>query len=243
MTRVESERAIALLKDALARFEALGDVLGAGTCLTDLGINALNQGDAAVAASHFERGLADALEHRATDADRAIGLSNLAGAYFHLGQLDAAQELATEALALAETAGRSYNKAAALGLLSRLALARGEITRAATLVRESLAISRELEDPWFLVQAVENAVAVMSAAQRAQEATRIYAAASTLHDAISSPLSGLALTQCERDLASLRSILGAAGFSRAWAEGQRLPLEEAIAAALTATAEIALEAT
>ena len=230
-----------LLEDALARFESLGDVWGASHCLNHLGITALNQGDAAGAASFFERFLADAVEHRGTKITRSVALANLAGAYRYLGHRDAALELSSEALKLAEEAGNAYHTAGALGMLSVLALDRGEIGRAASLAQESLAIRREIGDPWGLAQSLEDTAAVMSVRHRAESATRVYGAAFAFRTAIGIPISGCDRTEVERDLASLRAALGETAFAHAWAAGERLSPDDAVALALPALAELASE--
>jgi tetratricopeptide (TPR) repeat protein len=206
-----------------------------------LGINALNQGDAAGAASFFERFLADAVEHRGSKIMRSTALGNLAGAYRYLGQRDAALELTIEALDLAEEAGNAYLTAGARGMLGLLALDRGEIDRAASLVQESLAMRREIGAPWELAQSLEDTAAVMSVRHRAESATRVYGAAFAFRTAIGIPISGCDRTEVERDLASLRAALGEPVFARAWADGQRLSPDDAVALALPALAELASE--
>ncbi len=230
-----------LLEEGLARLETLGDVWFAGGCLNHLGINALNRGDAAAAASYFERFLADIVEHRGTKSIHAVALANLAGAYRYLGHGEAALELSTEARRLAEAANSAYNLAGACGMLSVLALDRGEIVRAALLARERLVINWEIGAPWELAGALEDAAAVMSAGHRAESATRVCGAVFALRTAIESPIMGCDKAEFERGLASLRSVLGESAFARAWAEGERLSPEEAVTLALSVLAEIAAD--
>jgi tetratricopeptide (TPR) repeat protein len=241
MDQADVMRATHLLEDALARFETLGDVWTASHCLNLLGLNALNRGDAAGAASFFERFLADAVEHRASKIRRSVALVNLAGAYRYLGQRDAALELTIEARDLAEATENAELTAVTRGMLGLLALDRGEIGRAASLVGESLAMRREIGAPWELAQSLEVTAAVMSAGHRVENATRVYGAAFALRAAIETPISGCDRTEVERDLASLRAALGEPVFARAWADGQRLSPDAAVALALPALAELAAE--
>jgi predicted ATPase/DNA-binding XRE family transcriptional regulator len=234
-------RATDLFEDALARFETIGDIWGACNCLNHLGLNAENRGDAAAAASFFERFLADVVEHRGTNTLRSVALGNLAVAYRYLGNHEAALELSTEARRLAEAANSSYNLAAACCTLSVLALDRGEIGRAASLAREGLVIQREIGAPWELAGALEDAAAVMSAGHHAESAARVCGAAFALRTAIESPISGCYQTEFEQNLASLRAILGEPAFARAWAEGERLSPDEAVALALPVLAVIAAD--
>jgi predicted ATPase len=230
-----------LLEDAFARMETIGDIWGASNCLNHLGINALNRGDAAAAASFFERFLADVVEHRGSKSMHSCALANLAGAYRHLGLGEAAQELSIEARRLAEAAGSAYYLAGACVTLSMLALDRGEIGRAASLAGEGLGIHRKIGAPWELAGSLENAAAVLGAGHRAENATRVCGAASALRTAIESPISGCDQTEFERVLASLHATLGEAAFARALAEGARLSPDEAVALASRDLVEIAAE--
>jgi hypothetical protein len=221
--------------------ETIGDIWGASNCLNHLGLNALNRGDAAAAASFFERFLADVVEHRGSKSMHSCALGNLAGAYRHLGLGEAAQELSIEARRLAEAAGSAYYLAGACGTLSMLALDRGEIGRAASLAGEGLGIHRKIGAPWELAGSLENAAAVLGAGHRAENATRVWGAAFVLRTAIDSPISGCDQTEFERVLASLHATLGEAAFARALAEGARLSPDEAVALASRDLVEIAAE--
>jgi hypothetical protein len=97
---------------------------------------------------------------------RAIALVNLAGAYRFLGQRDAALELSTEALHLAEASGNAGLIAVTRGMLSLLALDRGEIGRAASLAGDALTINWEIGAPAELANSLEVTAAVMSGTSR-----------------------------------------------------------------------------
>lgn len=126
-------------------------------------------------------------------------------------------------------------------MLSLLALERGEIGHAASLAGADLALRGEIGDPLGLAQSLEVAAEVMSAGHRAESATRIHSAAFALREEIRVPISGCDRAEVEGDLASLRSILGEPAFARAWAEGERLSPDEAVALALRALAELSIE--
>ena len=100
---------------------------------------------------------------------------------------------------------------------------------------------REIGAPWELAQSLEVTAAVMSAGHRAESATRVYGAAFALRTAIETPISGCDRTEVERDLASLRAALGETAFAHAWAAGERLSPDDAVALALPALAELVSE--
>jgi tetratricopeptide (TPR) repeat protein len=239
MNRGEGERATVLLKDALARFEALNHVLGASRCLTELGLHALNQGDATTAVAYFTQCLVSADAQHGLLRNRPIIFNNLAAAHYYLGQYEVAQRCNAESLALAEQIGSAYSKAGSLGLDSQLALTRGETRLAATCNRESLRLWWESGDKWNLVRVLEIAAAIMVATGRAEEAARVYGAAEALREAISSPMGLLDEPEYARNLAAARAALHEPLFTSAWEQGRRCPLAQTVAEAVDVMAAIA----
>jgi hypothetical protein len=237
MTRVEGERAEALLQDVLARFEAVGDDWGVGGCLTDLGLHAFNQGDAETAVAYYERFLAIA-DAQQNERYRAVVLGNLAQAHYYLGHDELAYDLSVQQLALAEQLASAYSRASALGMLSRLALDRGELAQAAALGGESLGLRWELGDKWNLAPTLETTAAILAAGDRAAAAAGVYAAAQALREAIGSPLTVLEEKPYDRSVATLRAALDEAAFARAWAAGCQRQLVTAVSDATEALREL-----
>ena len=170
---------------------------------------------------------------------RSIALGNLARASYNLGQHERAQELNTQAMALAEQAGGSYAKIGVLGLESELALIRGAVAHAAALSRENIALGWEFGDKWMLAPGLEMAAAIMVAAGRSEAAARLYGAGEALREAIAAPMGASDQPEYARHLAALRATLDESSFTRAWQEGRRLPLATAVAEAVGVMATIA----
>ena len=233
------------MQDALTRFETLGNAAFAVGCLNDLGRNALDQGDEASAIAFFERCLACDEECQNTYG-RAITLGNLAYSYYYLGQHEhheRAQNLATEALALADQVGGAYMKGAASAmpqaLLGEFALDRRELPCAAVYFRACLVIWWEMGDKRSVVEELECVARLSIAAECAEAAASLYGAADAFREAISSPRSDVDHADYECALLALREALGESGFVREWERGRRHPLAEAVAEALTVLDAIA----
>jgi predicted ATPase len=243
--RGQGERAVAQLQDALTRFEILGNAALAVGCLNDLGRNALDQGEESSAIAFFERCLAFD-EERQNPYGRAVTLVNLAYSYYYLGQHEhheRAQDLATEALALAERVGGAYMQGAASAmpqaLLGELALDRRELPRAAVCFRACLVIWWEMGDRLSVAEELENVARLSIAAEYAETAASLYGAADAFREAISSPRTDVNHADYERDLLALREALGESGFASAWERVRRRPLADAVAEALTVLDAIA----
>jgi predicted ATPase/class 3 adenylate cyclase len=231
VVRGDAERATALLQDARTRYEALGDLPGVLACLNELGVHAMYQGDAAGAVAFFDRclALADVLQDLRLQSS---ALANLASAHRYLGHHAMAQDLSTHALALAKQVGTLYWQAVSLGLLGQLALDRGEIAPATTLIRESTGLWWELGDRRNVAAVLESAGAAMVAGNRAESAARLFGTVEALREAIASPMGVLDRADYERDLAAVREALDEATFTQAWVEGRRIPLATAVAEAV-----------
>ena len=220
------ERADHLLRDALARAEAEGDAMGVWGCLVDLGANALYKGDATASIAFFERCLA--LTEAENPRARVVALANLAEPHRHLGHGQLAHDFARQSLALAEQFDTPFMKAPALEHLARLALDRGEAAGAATLIEEGLGLRWEFGDQLRLTESLETAAAVMVANTRPEAAARIFGAAEALREMLSTPGGVLARAENERVHQALRATMDKPSFRRAWEQGRRLSLAEAV---------------
>jgi predicted ATPase/class 3 adenylate cyclase len=235
--QVGGARGEALLRDALVRFEALGEDWSVAGCLNGLAIHALYEGDAGAAIDLFERSLAFAV---AQDDPRMAALTrvNLSWAHYSLGHHEQAFELATHAAFQAERFGETKMRAGSRNVLGLLALKRGELGHAATLIAESLRLRWDFGDKWNVAQVLEGAAEVMVASDRAEAAARVYGAVEALHEAINSPRMVLAEDDYEQAVIAIRAALDEATFAQVWAQGRRLPLAEAVRDTLETLAAI-----
>jgi hypothetical protein len=114
-----------------------------------------------------------------------------------------------------------------LGLLS---LGQGDWRQAATRFRESIPLAREINDKYFNLWNVRGLAGVALGEGHPWQAAQLLAAA-RLHEEIGH-MHPVDRGDYERDVALARAQLGEEAFVIAWATGQAMSLEQAIAYAL-----------
>jgi predicted ATPase/class 3 adenylate cyclase len=230
----------------VARWRRLGDGTGMASALHALGMAALAQGDVDTAEARFEESLAAA---RAVGGRGGVGtaLASLGWVAEARGDPDSARERYAEALGLFRDLGARLRYVDVLVTLAGLALDAGQTGEARRNVREALddvrvrmaeAGESRLRLFEFGVAEVLHALACLAAIDRQPErALRLAAAAVAVHPAWRAdwwsawghhPLVGRA----DRWLAVAREALDQPSQDAAWANGQAMTLEQAVAYAL-----------
>jgi len=229
--RGEYREGNALLEEGLAAFRALEDPWGTAFALDNLAHARRDQQDYERAAALYE----EALSLRRAMEDRqgeAMSLSNLADASQLGGDWARAAALHEASLerfrAIGDRAGAGYG----LRRLGECALQAGDAPRAEVLNRESLALFAGLGDRRRIAECLEKTALLRAEQGRTTEATRLLGAADDLRGGIGIPMPPSERHLVEGAAARLRSELGDGGFEHAWARGQALDLEAAIAEAL-----------
>ena len=240
--RGDITRARVELDAALARFESLGDLWGTVVCLIACGNTALVWGDAAAAATYYERIGTIAVAQDLPSLYHVPYLGNLADAYHQLGRPEAAMAACLAAMQHAEDAGSTSYLAWTRLTLTRLLLERGETAQAlshSAEVAESLGVWWEIGGTWSLVDALELAAALMAVGQQAECAARLLGAASALRAAMPRLTSVGERAMLARDREAITAMLGEPAFTRAWTAGQEQPLARTVAEARTVLATLA----
>jgi tetratricopeptide (TPR) repeat protein len=220
--------------EALALARSLGDQRAIAQLLIGLGIVSRTTGDREAATAYFEESLAihQRLDNRRGVAWSLHGLGQVAqdsGAYAQ------ALELFAEALALARTIGDHENLVGLLYDLGCTLLHQHELADAAKQFGESAQFAYDLG----LRQAVAlnlNRLAIVRIQQGGvAQATRLLSAADIQWKQAASPYWGASeRAEHERVIVTARAQLNEAAFAAAWAAGQAMTLEQAIAYALKA---------
>ncbi|MGH2367931.1 MAG: hypothetical protein ACRDI2_07020, partial [Chloroflexota bacterium] len=115
-----------------------------------------------------------------------------------------------------------------LTILGLVAGAAGDCQEARALHTQGLAIQRRVGNVWGTALALEGLAAVV-ATEHPPRALRLAGAADALRRAINRPLPPAARPLWDDALAPAHQALGAATAASAWAEGQALSLEQALA--------------
>src|SRR5205085_4433916 len=117
-------------------------------------------------------------------------------------------------------------------LLGLVAARRGNLVEARRLYREGLATIGEFLGPWGLAMPLAALSHLAAANGQPARAVRLGASATRLSDAYQTPLIPLIEPFLAQGLDAARRALGELTYAQAWAEGQRMSLETAIAEAL-----------
>ena len=227
-------------EEALAQAFAHRYGFGEARALFLLGIAAEWRGDVDLAAAHYRESLRRRDELGAPHWT-ALSLAALADVVYLQGDLNEAQSLAGEGLALARATGHAWTEALALGVLAQIAIDRGEYAEAMRLCRENLAVSRTLGDQRGVAGVLGTLAGLLLAGWRPVRATHLLAAARAIADRIG--LAHVAHTlYYERVLAAARAAQDESVFAAAWTEGLTLPLEQAVVDAFTEAELVASQA-
>jgi predicted ATPase/DNA-binding CsgD family transcriptional regulator len=236
----ELDRAETLGNRALALSRAVGDPTGIAHALTALGWLAEFQGRFARARAFHE----EALEVGRRLEDRswfAWSMRNVGMQAFRLGEIEVAERWLNEAIALFRQERLRFGAAFALTNLAEIALARGDLARAAALWQDwGDHLSRNVVRlPHFLRGLAE----IAAASGQMRWAARLLGAEEALRERSGVALMPSVVARYEQNVADVRAALGGDAFAAAWAEGRQLSAEEAqaeavrIADAIAATTE------
>jgi predicted ATPase/class 3 adenylate cyclase len=233
LARLESDfgRATNLLTDSLARFRTLNDSWGIAWSLVNLGLVALYQGNPQQASSLGLQSLA-VFQAAGDTWGRAVSLGCLGIAAYADGDLESAARKLAESVQLFRQQRDPWIGGRVLALLGNVLLTRGEGERAAALLAESLTLNQALGDRWSIAFALGGLGMVAFERGDDQRVVRLFGVASALREEIRVPLFPVERARAEPVRNAVRSRLGDAAFTAAWAEGQNMPSEQAIAYAL-----------
>jgi len=226
----------AWLERLLARDEEGGRVAAAAVrakALHGAGVLAYSQND-------YERAVACYEESRALYCSQGQGrsgglalvLNSLGNVAHDRGDFGCAVSLLEESLILCHEMGSARGAARALTNMGEVARDRGDHGRAEDLYRESLTLLQDIGDKVLIAACLEGMAAVASEREQPERTVRLSAATAALRAAIGAPLPPAEQTLHDRTVAGARAALGAVPCAEAWANGQALSLEQAIAMAL-----------
>jgi tetratricopeptide (TPR) repeat protein len=231
----QHEQSRALYEEGLVLQRDLGFERGIAGSLIGLGNVAYWQGHYAEARALYEESLA--LSRKLGDRwASALSLTNLGNVASRQRYHAEARTLYEESLVLSRALGDRPGIAASLGSLGRLAYRQGTVAAAQALCEESLALARELGDRFLIADSLDGFALLAEVQGQPRRGARLWGAADALRQALGTPRPPEEQAECEQAIAALCAALGEEAFDAAWAAGQALPLDEAIALALEADA-------
>jgi tetratricopeptide (TPR) repeat protein len=152
------------------------------------------------------------------------------------GKLDdhaRAVTLFQESLALGRELGEKRLIAIVLVNLGNSAQAQGNAAQAAAQYAESLTLCQAIGLPWLVAYGLEGMAGVSKAQGQPEQAAHLFGAAAALREAISAPLPPADHARHDHAVAAVRVALGEDAFAAAWEAGRTMPLEQAVAEAIS----------
>lgn len=229
------------LEEALALSSAISDQPNIAWSLHLLACVSLHQRDYAAARSFAERAL-ERWRELGDNWSCANSLNYVGEAALLQGDDEEAQTRYEEAATLLRQLQNRDLLAFSLRRLGQLALRRRDYSRAIALCQESLKLNVELGDKQAVAACLSGLAGVATARGQTQGsewreralryAARLFGAADALLQAVGASLGHTDRAEYERNVATVRAQLGDEAFAAAWAQGQALTLEQAVAEAL-----------
>ena len=223
----DNSRAAALFEESLALRRELGDKPGIAADINNLGRVTQAQRNYARATSFFEESLA--LQRELGDQAGIATLLNNLGTVVHDQSLyEQASEYYAQSLAIYRQQGNQAGVALLLNNLGLVAKDQGEIQQAKAFYAEALALFQELGDKQRIGEVLTGIGGIAGAQGQLEPAARLFAAAEALCAAIGASLPPSDQANYERNKATVSAQLGQAAFTRAWSEGWRMTLAQAV---------------
>jgi non-specific serine/threonine protein kinase len=233
--RGDHEAGRRLLEQARALFAELGDDGRLARVTAELGGISALLGEYDEAVVLFGETI-PVFRERGDQRALLVTLANLASVVDLQGDHERAGELAAEALALAREHGSGDQTGILLHNVARSAMARGRYDDAAARLAESIAIGVELGFRELIANCLAACAELAAAGGDRERAAVLLGAADALLEEIEAQLATEERKGYERTLALLDRELGAEALAALCAEGRRLPLGEAVAAATSRSA-------
>jgi predicted ATPase/DNA-binding CsgD family transcriptional regulator/transcriptional regulator with XRE-family HTH domain len=221
MARAHAEEGL-----AVARASDAPVILAALLAL--LGQVAFEEGEASRASALLEEALT--LQQATGDMRGSIfTLSTLIRLLFAQDEVALVRTRNEERLALSQALGFRWGIADSLTVQGHLALQEGNEATAEEVFKESLALLREINDHGAIAACLQSIGVAVAAQGRLTESTWLWGAAETMCGALGESLLPVEHALGARAALAVRAELGEEAFTTAWAEGQALTPEQALA--------------
>ena len=210
---------------------AIGDTWIEAYTLTNQGAARVLVGEPAAADALYRASL-NLFESLDDPWGRSIAMRGLAGLELARGQYAAARSLYDESVPLFRQTGDTRGLAQTLLSLGKAALRDGSADHAEEVFAEALARWKDLDISAGVVRCLAGLAMVAAALDRLERAALLFGAANNLAASVGVRYSDGDAQEHVRIVDDLRARLDAPRFDTAWAVGQAMSIDEAIAAAL-----------
>jgi tetratricopeptide (TPR) repeat protein len=216
---------------SLALHRALGNQPGAASALGNLAWLELSLGNEERAAALSEETLA-VFRALGDQHNVAICLNRLGRLARDRGDFAQAETYLQEALALRRQLGDRRGIGSVLESLADVAFETGDLAAAERLLREVLTIARDVDEREGLPSYLSGLARAAASAGEPLRAARLWGAAAALRDALGAPIAPKDVHEYQQRVEAARAQGDPTAFGVAWAEGQTMSLEQAVASAL-----------
>jgi non-specific serine/threonine protein kinase len=215
----------ACLREAIALARMVDDGPLLTTSLLISGQIALKGHDLALARQRFEEVRTHAVNREPLYL--AMATASLGQVVMAMADLEAAQALFEEALAIHQAGSGPTGIAFGHLYIGQVTLARGDLVRSATSFRESVIRFADASGPGHAVRAVEGLAGVV-VIRHPDRAARLLGAAAVIREGDDSPRDQLEVPVYEQVVATARTQLGEPAFVEAWEAGTHLSWDEVL---------------
>lgn len=227
--RGDVARAEALSEEGLSLARAIGNKDGAAYAVLTLGTIAVRQRDVGRARSLIEESAA-LFQESGNAWGRGCALVALHG-LVRKEAPERASSMLEESVRTLREVGDKMCAASAINALAKEAQRAGDHARAAVLYREGLIYAQDLWSRLGVAQSLEG-LAAATAQRDPLHGARLLAAAEAIRQKVGSAIPPAVQEERNRVAETIREAVGDDRTAAAWAEGQRLTFEQAIAVAL-----------
>jgi DNA-binding NarL/FixJ family response regulator len=203
----------------------VGDTTGVTMSCMTLARAVFWQGDLVRAQTLAGEGLASARETGSTSAE-ALALALHGEIALAQGETTTARLLIEQSHTLWQKVGNQGMLTSTRALLGKVLAVEGDYTAARTMYEESLLRGLAIVD---IAPTVEGLAVVVAQQGETTWAVRLLATAAALRGSLGAPLPPVCRADYERSVAAARAQLGEQAFAVAWAEGQSMTWEQALA--------------
>ncbi|HEX6778337.1 MAG TPA: tetratricopeptide repeat protein [Ktedonobacterales bacterium] len=226
--RGDYAQARALQEESLALKQRQGDQRGQAVALLNLGDFARDEGRLAEARARAEESLA-LFEQLGDEKGIALTLNNLGEAAFLQGDYAQASAHIQDSLKRSERMGDQWTMAVALHNTGRLAWARGNTEEAERAYQQSWQVYVRERSHLGMVECLEGLIALYATTDPLRGA-HLYGLTTTWRARTETPLPPADAPALEQAAAAMQAALGEQRYAQTFADGQTIPLEEALPA-------------
>ena len=221
-----------LWREGLETWRSLGDDEGVARALGDIASVLDLEGDAERAIPLYEES-ADLLRRLGLAYELGTVVSNLGVCLMSQGRLDEAASLYAEAVDLCRASGRDEQLVISLFNLGRVSLLQRREEAAGERFEEALEAARGLGYREMIAYALKGIGEVLAARGEAEPAARLLGASDRLFAELGAHMEATEQVTYDGTVEYLKRMLGAEAYVGAHVAGEALPLEEALALAVT----------